>query len=86
MINKYILPFKNKFTKVIMYICIGIIFLWYSMTSGGGIPHIKAIGILFIFIAISSHGRNGLTHSLTGYDYVFCYSEDTLVIYIIYTI
>ncbi|BDR68238.1 membrane protein [Clostridium tetani] len=64
MINKYILPFKNKFTKVIMYICIGIILLWYSIASGG-MPHIKAIGILFMFIAISTH-RNGLTHSLTG--------------------
>ena len=64
MINKYILPFKNKITKVIMYICIGIILLWYSIISGG-IPHIKAIGILFIFISISTH-RNGLTHSLTG--------------------
>lgn len=64
MINKYILPFKNKFTKVIMYICIGIILLWYSIIRGD-IPHIKAIGILFIFIAISSH-RNGVTHSLTS--------------------
>lgn len=64
MINKYILPFKNKFTKVIMYTCIGLILLWYSIIRGD-VPHIKAMGILFIFIAISSH-RNGLTHSLTS--------------------
>jgi inner membrane protein len=29
-INKYILPFKNKMTKVTIYSCLGIIVLWYD--------------------------------------------------------
>ncbi|PRR80602.1 inner membrane protein [Clostridium liquoris] len=63
-INKYILPFKNKMTKVTLYACIGIIILWYSFLYNGE-DYLKAIGILFILISISSH-RKGLTHSLTG--------------------
>lgn len=64
LINKYILPFKNKMTKSILYTCIGIIFLWYGFLYNGE-NYIKALGILFIIIAESSH-RKGLTHSLTG--------------------
>ncbi|MBC2397507.1 metal-dependent hydrolase [Clostridium tetanomorphum] len=63
-INKYILPFKNKITKVTFYTCIGITVLWYSFLYNAD-DYLKAIGILFLLIAISSH-RNGLTHSLTG--------------------
>ena len=63
-INKYILPFKNKMTKVTLYACIGIIILWYSFLYNGE-DYLKAIGILFILISISSH-RKGLTHGLTG--------------------
>lgn len=63
-INKYILPFKNKATKIILYMCIGIILLWYDYLYTKE-PIIKALGISFIIIAISSH-RNGLTHSLSG--------------------
>lgn len=63
-INKYILPFKNKATKVTLYICIGVIILWcdYLYTKE---PIFKALGVSFIIIAVSSH-RNGLTHSLSG--------------------
>jgi inner membrane protein len=63
-VNKYILPFKNKFTKVIFYGCIGITFIWYDYLYTDA-PIMKAIGISFIIIAVSSH-RNGLTHSFTG--------------------
>lgn len=63
-INKYILPFRNKLTKVIFYDCLGIILLWYDYLYKGE-PVIKAIGISFLIIALSTH-RNGVTHSLTG--------------------
>ncbi|MCH3965882.1 MAG: metal-dependent hydrolase [Clostridium sp.] len=63
-INKYILPFKNKMTKVVLYGCIGIILLWYDYLYLHE-PLIRALGIVFIIIAISSH-RSGLTHSLMG--------------------
>ncbi|MBA5850718.1 metal-dependent hydrolase [Clostridium sp. cel8] len=63
-INKYILPFKNKMTKVTIYSCLGIIVLWYDYLFLNE-PIVKAIGIVLIMIAVSSH-RNGLTHSLTG--------------------
>lgn len=63
-INKYILPFKNKITKITLYTCLGIIILWYDYLYTKE-PVFKALGISFIIIAISSH-RNGLTHSLTG--------------------
>ncbi|WP_368489649.1 metal-dependent hydrolase [Clostridium sp. BJN0013] len=63
-INKYILPFRNKLTKVVFYSCLGTILLWYDYLYKGE-PVIKAIGISFFIIALSTH-RNGLTHSLTG--------------------
>ncbi|OFI07494.1 inner membrane protein YdjM [Clostridium acetireducens DSM 10703] len=63
-INKYILPFKNKATKITLYGCIGIIFLWYNYLYSTD-PIFKAIGLVFIIIAMSSH-RNGFTHSLSG--------------------
>lgn len=63
-INKYILPFKNKTTKVVMYSCLGIIILWYDYLHLRQ-PVFKALGISFLVIAVSSH-RNGLTHSLSG--------------------
>lgn len=63
-INKYILPFKNKKTKAIVYICIAIIVFYFDYLYIGE-PALKALGIVFIFIAVSSH-RNGLTHSLVG--------------------
>ncbi|MCT8976416.1 metal-dependent hydrolase [Clostridium sp. CX1] len=63
-INKYILPFKNKATKVTLYICLGIVVLWYDYLYTKE-PAIKALGVSLITIAISSH-RNGLTHSLSG--------------------
>lgn len=63
-INKYILPFKNKATKITLYACLGIILLWYDYLYSRE-PIIKALGISLIIIAVSSH-RNGLTHSLAG--------------------
>ncbi|AWI07229.1 metal-dependent hydrolase [Clostridium drakei] len=63
-INKYILPFRNKATKVTLYMCLGIIILWYDYLYTKQ-PVFKALGVSFMVIAMSSH-RNGLTHSLTG--------------------
>ncbi|AKA71534.1 metal-dependent hydrolase [Clostridium scatologenes] len=63
-INKYILPFRNKATKVTLYMCLGIIILWYDYLYTKQ-PAFKALGVSFMVIAMSSH-RNGLTHSLTG--------------------
>lgn len=63
-INKYILPFKNKATKVTLYMCLGIIILWYDYLYTKQ-PAFKALGVSFMIIAMSSH-RNGLTHSLSG--------------------
>jgi inner membrane protein len=63
-INKYILPFRNKATKVTLYMCLGIIILWYDYLHTKQ-PAFKALGVSLIAIAISSH-RNGLTHSLSG--------------------
>lgn len=63
-VNKYILPFKNKMTKVTLYGCLGITLLWYDYLYMDK-PIIKALGIVFIIIAMSSH-RGGLTHSLMG--------------------
>ncbi len=63
-INKYILPFRNKATKVTLYMCLGIIVLWYDYLYAKQ-PAFKALGVSLMAIAISSH-RNGLTHSLSG--------------------
>ncbi|GAA0716607.1 metal-dependent hydrolase [Clostridium malenominatum] len=63
-INKYILPFKNKLTKVTIYICLGLILMWYSYLYRGE-AFLNGIGIILILIGISTH-RNGLTHSLVG--------------------
>ncbi|WP_125154014.1 metal-dependent hydrolase [Clostridium rectalis] len=63
-INRYILPFRNKSTKTVFYTCVGIVFLWYSFLHNGE-SYLQSLGITFVLIAISSH-RKGLTHSLTG--------------------
>ena len=64
MVNKYILPFKNGLTKRVMYVCIGILVLWfdYLFTKESSL---RALGVAFIAIGFSSH-RNGLTHSIFG--------------------
>lgn len=64
MINKYILIMKNKKAKVTLYFCAGVVALWYNFVSHSS-PLLKALGITFIAIALSSH-RAGITHSLTG--------------------
>lgn len=63
-VNKYILPFKNKSTKVTLYMCSGIIVLWFDYLYTNQ-PAYKALGAALIAIGLSSH-RNGLTHSLLG--------------------
>ncbi|KYH35397.1 inner membrane protein [Clostridium tepidiprofundi DSM 19306] len=62
--NKYILPIKNKTTKMILYFSLGVLVLWFDYLYTNE-KALKALGISFIFIGISSH-RNGLTHSLIG--------------------
>ncbi|NEZ46730.1 metal-dependent hydrolase [Clostridium niameyense] len=62
--NKYILLFKNKTSKLAFYSCAGILVLWYDYLYTRE-PGIKALGIMLLLVAISSH-RNGLTHSLMG--------------------
>jgi inner membrane protein len=64
MINKYILPFKNKNTKVTIYVCLGIIILWFDFLYAKEIA-LKSLALSFIIIGLSTH-RNGLLHSLTG--------------------
>ena len=63
-VNRYILPFKNKVTKVTLYLCCGALVLWLDYLYFRE-PILKAIGLILIVIALSSH-RNGLTHSLIG--------------------
>lgn len=62
--NKYILLFKNKASKIAVYSCSGVLVLWYDYLYTRE-PAMKALGIMLIIIALSSH-RNGLTHSLLG--------------------
>ena len=64
MINKYILPFKNKTTKVTIYVCLGIIILWFDFLYTKEIA-LKSLALSFIIIGLSTH-RNGLLHSFTG--------------------
>lgn len=64
MMNKYILPFKNKAAKITLYACSGIIILWFNYLYNNS-AMLVAAGLSFLFVAVSSH-RNGLTHSLLG--------------------
>lgn len=64
MVNKYILPFKSKAAKVTLYICSGIIVLWFDYLYTNQ-PAYKALGYALIAVGFSSH-RQGLTHSLLG--------------------
>lgn len=63
-INRYILPFKNKYTKVTLYLCSGIIVLYFDYLYTNQ-PAYKALGAALIAVGLSSH-REGLTHSLLG--------------------
>jgi inner membrane protein len=64
LINRYILPFKNKAAKVTLYFCSGIIVLYFDHLYTNQ-PAYKALGAALIAVALSSH-REGLTHSLFG--------------------
>lgn len=63
-LNKYILPFKNKTTKVIVYVGMGLIllvldhFCFHNTVS-------KVLGFTLIMVGFSSH-REGITHSIVG--------------------
>jgi inner membrane protein len=63
-INRYILPFKNKAAKVTLYICSGIIVLYFDYLYTNQ-PAYKALGAALIAAGLSNH-RQGLTHSLLG--------------------
>ncbi|MDD3224239.1 MAG: metal-dependent hydrolase [Clostridium sp.] len=89
-LNKYILPIKNKTNKLLIYGGVGILIIAYNMKYKGGISQLNAIGALFIIIALSSH-RNGLTHSIAGlisFSFIanylaYSYNKDYLVYYFI---
>lgn len=64
-LNKYILPIRNKSFKLSVYLSLGIVviglnYLYFSY------PYLYALGIAFILIGVSSH-RQGITHSLVGF-------------------
>lgn len=63
-INKYILPMKNKNFKIAIYVTLGvfIIILNYFYFYNN---YLMVVGIFLILIGASAH-RDGITHSLTG--------------------
>ncbi|MDP4145053.1 MAG: metal-dependent hydrolase [Bacillota bacterium] len=63
-VNKYILPFKSKLVKLIIYVFLGLGVLVFNYYHGN-IPAFIALGTTLIMIGFSSH-RKGLTHSLLG--------------------
>lgn len=63
-INKKILHIKNKTTKTFLYLCLGIIVLYYNLVYRKSVQ-LQALGFSLIIVAFSTH-RNGFTHSLTG--------------------
>ncbi|MFD3155737.1 metal-dependent hydrolase [Haloimpatiens sp. FM7330] len=63
-LNKYILPIKNKSAKVSIYASLGILVLCLDYLYVNK-PVMKVLGIMLIMIAFSSH-REGITHSLVG--------------------
>jgi inner membrane protein len=65
MINKYILPVKNKTFKATIYITLGV-FIFIVNYFYFNYIYLKSVGVFFVLIGISSH-RNGVTHSLTGF-------------------
>lgn len=69
-VNKYILPFKNKMAKLVLYLCTGLLIIWFDYLYAN-LPVYKALGISFIVVAFSSH-REGLTHSLLGMSIFTC--------------
>lgn len=68
-INKYILPMKNKEFKRLIYIGIGAFLIVFNYLYFNKI-YLNAAGIFVILIGISSH-RDGITHSLAG---LLCFS------------
>lgn len=68
-INKYILPVKNKAVKASIYITLGV-FLSILNYFYFNFAYLRAIGIFLVLVGVSSH-RNGITHSLTG---LLCFS------------
>lgn len=63
-VNRYLLPFKNQATKVILFCALGILLL-YIDSMYKPMVILKIIGIALILIGLSTH-RMGLTHSITG--------------------
>lgn len=64
-LNKYILPIRNKSVKLSVYISSGILviglnYLYFSY------PYLYALGGILIMIGFSSH-RQGITHCLIGF-------------------
>ncbi|MDO6355218.1 metal-dependent hydrolase [Caloramator sp. CAR-1] len=64
LLNKYILPIKNKAVKTTIYFTLGVFFLLLNFFYLN-LKYVETIGIFFVLTGFSSH-RNGITHSLTG--------------------
>ncbi len=63
--NKFVLPIRNKKTKVTFYLSLSLIIFWYDTIVIGGEPVLKALSLVSIMAAFSTH-RNGLSHSIFG--------------------
>ncbi|GAA0125194.1 MULTISPECIES: metal-dependent hydrolase [Clostridium] len=63
-LNKYLLPFRNNTTKVVVYLFVGILIIYLDTTYKGSMIF-KIMGISSILIALSPH-RTGFTHSVFG--------------------
>jgi inner membrane protein len=62
--NKYVLPFRNNATKVIVYCFLGTLALYIDSFYKSD-PILKVIGIALILLGLSTH-RTGFTHSVFG--------------------
>ncbi|SEF59793.1 inner membrane protein [Caloramator fervidus] len=64
LLNRYILPAKNKTVKTTIYFTLGVFFLLLNFFYLN-LKYVETLGIFFILTGFSSH-RNGITHSLAG--------------------
>lgn len=64
LINKYILPVKNKSVKLTIYLSLGIFIIALNMFYFN-YSYLNVIGIFLILIGVSTH-REGVIHSLSG--------------------
>lgn len=63
-INQYILPIKDKTTKMFIYICIASVILWLDYNYFKE-PALQCLSMFLFCAGVNSH-RNGISHSLAG--------------------